>query len=555
MIMSRWAQPQMNRYQQQLLAPSLDELIGATHGIRLFDEMLLQMDWSEWEKQYACEGAGRPPIHPRLLAGCILYGLLKRIRSTRDLEEATRMRLDFRWFMDGTVVDHTTFCVFRKMFGEHIDGLFKQLNRRAAALKQATLEELIIDGTRIRADSDRHGARTAEALEKRLVLLEKEITEGLEKLAESSQIDSGEATREQLEAGLHKLDRQRERLLEALRIARQRDEIKQQTEGKQAHGVRVPVTDPESSIMPNKEGGYAPNYTPVVAVDPHGLIVAATIADGNAEAAAVAPLMEQIVDIHDRLPERLLVDGGFSTGENLQQLQADNVEVYAPATALDNKDNPACRPDPSLPVPETQREGLPTKGKQLDRSAFIYDPLKDSYACPMGRSLPLARTITRKTHDGKDVQVKEYVCKDCSGCPLAEKCIRGQAGQRRVCRDQYEPLREQLAKRMDSPEAKTIYGRRAPTGERVFATIKASMGIRRFSVRGKAKVHSEWLWICTAYNLMKLIRQGLCGVKRGAPTDLGSPYDPKSPLGRLITFIHPNFRMKGTYPYPGALAA
>lgn len=553
--MSRWAQSQMSRYQQQLLAPSLDEQIGAAHGIRLLDELLLEMDWSEWEKQYACEGAGRPPIHPRLLAGCILYGLLKRIRSTRDLEEATRMRLDFRWFMDGTVVDHTTFCVFRKTFGSHIDGLFKQLNRRAATLKCATLEEIIIDGTRIRADSDRHGARTAEALEKRLVLLEKEIAEGLEQLAEPDTVGHAEVTREQLEAGLRKLDSQRNKLRQALDVAMQRDQIKQQTDGKGGHGVRVPVTDPDASIMPNKEGGYAPNYTPVVAVEPNGLIVGATLVDGNAEAAAVVPLMVQIGELNDRKTERLLVDGGFSTGENLEQLKADDIEVYAPAKAPDEKDNPVHRPDPSVPVPEAQRAGLPTRGKQLDRSAFIYDPQNDSYFCPMGRCLPLARTIKRKANNDKDVLVKEYVCKDCSDCPLSGACIKGKAKQRRISRDQYEPLREQLAQRMASPEAKTIYARRAPTGEGVFATIKGSMGIRRFSVRGKEKVFSEWLWVCTAYNLKKLIKQGLLSAKSRTPTNPCPSHDPQLPARHMITSIRVFLRVIVTQQQPDALAA
>jgi len=526
--MSRWAQSDISRYQQQLLAPSLDEQIGSDHGIRLFDQMLRELDWSEWEAEYACEGAGRAPIHPRLMAGCILYGLLKRIRSTRDLEEATRMRLDFRWLMDGMSVDHTTFCVFRKTFEKQIGELFKQLNRQAAALKNATLEEVIIDGTRIRADSDRHGARTARALEKRLVALEGKIEDGLEQLAQSEDTEKSNIPREQLQAHLSKLDAERERLLHALSVANERDALKQQNDGRRGSAVRVPVTDPDASIMPNKEGGYAPNYTPVAAVDADGLIVAATIAEGNAEAATVAPLMEQVAEINGGMPQRLLVDGGFSTGENLEEMKADGVEVYAPVANSSEKDNPALRSDPSVPVSEENYDALPMKGKQLDRSAFIYDPETDCYYCPMGRCMPLARRIKRKSRDHGDIKVKEYRCSDCSQCPLFSKCTRGKSKQRTVSRDQYEPLREELALRMGTQEGQDVYARRAPTGERAFASIKASLGIRRFSVRGKNKVLSEWLWICTAHNLKKLIRQGLSASKR--PT---SPEHTPRPVPRL----------------------
>jgi transposase len=272
-----------------MLGPSLDEQVGQDCGVRRLDAMLRELDWSEWEVQYARDGAGRPPIHPRLMAGCILYGLLKGIRSTRGLEEATRLRLDFRWLLDSLPVDHTTICVFRRRFEGKVAELFKQLNRQAAALRQATLAEIMVDGTRIRADSDRHGARTGEALEKRLSALEAELGEALRNMEAEGEARAD--SREQLEKRLERLEAEKQKLVRALDVARERDEAKRRKDGAGAKPVRVPVTDPDASIMPNKEGGYAPNYTPVLAVDgASGLIVAACVAEGNAEAATVPEL-------------------------------------------------------------------------------------------------------------------------------------------------------------------------------------------------------------------------------------------------------------------------
>ena len=31
------------------------------------------------------------------------------------------------------------------------------------------------------------------------------------------------------------------------------------------------------------------------------------------------------------------------------------------------------------------------------------------------------------------------------------------------------------------------------------------LGVRQFLLRGLSKVRTEWLWVCTAYNLRKLI--------------------------------------------------
>jgi hypothetical protein len=72
-----WATAPQCRDQIVLFPTRLDEAIGADHSVRLLDTILSQLDWSQWESLYDLR-RGQPPIHPRILAGVILYGLLKR---------------------------------------------------------------------------------------------------------------------------------------------------------------------------------------------------------------------------------------------------------------------------------------------------------------------------------------------------------------------------------------------------------------------------------------------------------------------------------------------
>jgi hypothetical protein len=44
--------------------------------------------------------------------------------------------------------------------------------------------------------------------------------------------------------------------------------------------------------------------------------------------------------------------------------------------------------------------------------------------------------------------------------------------------------------------------------EPVFGQIKEQRGFRRFSLRGKQNVRSEWRLVCTVSNLLKLFRSG-----------------------------------------------
>ena len=106
-----WAKAPQVRGQRVLFTTRLDEVIGAEHPVRVLDEILSRIDWSPWEAGYDLT-RGQPPIHPRVLASVILYGLLTRIRSSRVLEEALCVRLDFRWLAEGRTIDHTTLSEF-----------------------------------------------------------------------------------------------------------------------------------------------------------------------------------------------------------------------------------------------------------------------------------------------------------------------------------------------------------------------------------------------------------------------------------------------------------
>ena len=111
-----WAEAPMQRQQMALFAPTLDAMISPDDPVRLVDEVLARLDWSAWEAEY--DGSrGQPPIHPRILAATLLYGLCRGIRSTRKLQEACCYRLDFLWLVEGRQIDHTTFAKFRTRFG------------------------------------------------------------------------------------------------------------------------------------------------------------------------------------------------------------------------------------------------------------------------------------------------------------------------------------------------------------------------------------------------------------------------------------------------------
>ena len=446
------------------------------------------------------------------MAGAILYGLMRRVRSSRELEEATRSRLDFLWFLDGRSIDHATFARFRIEHEAELKNLGEQIAREVVVRWGGELLELVLDGTRERANCDRREAHKAEHLEKLVAACSERIGRRL------AALKSGDAREEEVAALNRKveaLEEEREKLAKALAVACERDEVQRRKNGKKSKGVRVAPSDPDATFLPNKEGGFAPNYTPTAAVDAAtGAILSAGVVAGGEECAAIAPAVADCERTLARAPDRLLADTGFASGADLEKLEAQGVDAYIPTGADLSAHNPAVRPDPTVPVAVQKREDLPLLRGQLAPSAFLYDSEHDQYRCPMGQ--PLARTSQSPYHrDGVPYHV--YACPGKAGCPLAEKCAGAGADHRQVSRDRYQDVRDRTARRMASDAGRAVYRKRAPAIEGVFGTIKQTLGVRQFLLRGLGKVRMEWNWICSAYNLRKYLsllaaRPAGCGI-------------------------------------------
>jgi transposase len=529
--MTQWSAAPQPRDQAVLFTQRLDDALPPDHTVRMLWEILERLDWSLWEARYHGR-LGQPPIHPRVLAAVLLYGLLTRIRSSRRLEEALQLRIDFRWLAEERRIDHSTLSEFRRKFAAELKQLFVQVGLVARELKLLSLEQLAFDGTRIRSNNRRSGTRTPQQLRELKAELARKFAEAEARGAQEDAQDQqlfGDGAAHRLPAELAEL-RQRQRCIDAALA-----ELERVEQAGETTPSRLPITDPQSRVTPNKEGGFAPNYTPLATVDvSSGLIVAAdVIAMTNEEHYLVAAVdeVQQQFDLAAPPPE-LLADGLLATGPNLEALEARQVTLYSPVPLPDSSKNPALRDDPSQAVPAAQWEQLPTtvvkprsgeKRPQLDKSAFVYDPPRDCYWCPQGRQLTPRQTTTEQNRGGQTVVRVRYKADaaTCAACPLRELCMQPGAKQRQITRDQHEAHRESLARRMATPEGQAKYAKRRHAGERPFAVIKHQFGARRFLLRGLDQVRTEWRWLATAFNLGRLI--SLIRTRAGPAAELVIP--------------------------------
>ena len=507
----------MQREQIRLFSPSLDAMIPDDHSVRLFDELLSTCDWTPWENHY-CLVHGQPPIHPRIVAGVILYGLSRGMRSSRILEYMLASNIDFMWLAEGRTIDHSTICGFRTKFRRELKQLFKQLFTIAIKAGLANIETVALDATRVKANSSRHNTATAETITERMARLDQLIEH---MLVEAEQADAeepglyGPIPTDKLPKDLADAKQRRERLVKALAAAKARDESPQAKtkarKGKKVKPAAVPIADPESAVLPNKEGGFAPNYTPAVTTEGQGGFIAdAQVLPGGEDPQQAVDTIDRIEESFGQKPEKMLADSFYDSGQILAGLDKRRVEAFIPfkqrPTAVGN---PARRDDPTQPVAEADWDKLPRncKSHKLDRAAFVYDGAADCYYCPMGRKLEFWRFHNRAGIAGP-VKARYYRCPG-GDCPLGSECVASESGRRSVAHDDCEHHRRAMDSRLASERGRKIYAQRKWIAETPFGIIKQQMGLRQFLLRGLEKVKAEWLWTCTAFNLAKLVRNGV----------------------------------------------
>ena len=518
-----WQDAPMPRDQIVLFSETLEDRIPSDHPVRLLDEILGRMDWSLWEAEYH-GSIGQPPIHPSILAKALLFAMLRRIRSSRVIEYEIKHSIDFIWLVSGRTIDHVTISKFRRKHTKQLKDLHRQVVQVAIELGLARLSELCIDGSRVLASANRYKTWTAKKIRLALEEVDRQIAQALDDMESSDSVDDlfddGESA-DRLAGPLQDLKARRQQLDEHLRTLQQMDaDRKSNGIDPDKRPAQLPKTDPDARILPNKEGGYAANYTPLATTETkNGFIVDADVVIGNVEHDQMASTVERIELQHGTRVETVMGDTAYSTGPNLTSMEARGTELLAPLAEPSCKDNPAIREDPTQPVAEEDLDRLPInpQTKRFDKSAFIYDENEDCYYCPAGKKLPRSGK-EKKVRGGRTSIQLNYTCYECAGCLLAARCRKDPSAKkgRKVTHDLHEGARRRHRERMRLDKSKERYKIRQHIAETPFAVLKAVMGVRQFLLRGHEGVQTEWLWGTTAFNLKKLI--GLAGPLRAELT-------------------------------------
>ena len=514
---------------------TLDTRVDPKSEVRIFYRLMEGLDWSRWEKQYN-RNIGRPAIPPRIIASAIIWGFIKGIVSSRDLEYECKYNLEFMWLTRDTRLDHSTIANFKSKHEQQISNIFDNVVGKLAEQELILLETVATDGTVIRAHNARDKTVTSKQLARAKEKLKQRISESLQANEErdDEQREKGELCQIIQMLGSEEQKHKKKLLEKKATISRakhnsqnkkyeQLEQTLQTIYQERKEGgnytkkpAQAPQTDPESRVLHLKKDGCAPGYVAVATSDAHmGFVVDARVSSSKAEWESQQEAVKKMYEIMGRYPEKALGDKLYKDIVTLTFLRENGVMPVVPVKSLGAIEGDiAYRKDPSQPVAKELWNKLPRevvvndkRQKRIGRGAFQYDVHKDCFYCPMGAPLVKRGTCKRYQRRGKVLKRFDYFspAEQCSECPLRKDCLPKNKKFRKLSRVEGSEIWNEVARYMRFQGGEQEYKKRSHFGETFWGNIKSRWKFYQFTLRGLKKVNTEMRWLGITYNINKLV--------------------------------------------------
>jgi transposase len=322
------------RHQVELRTASLDQLLPPEHQARIVWSFVQGLDLSPLlaDIRAVDHHPGQPANDPRVPLAVWLYATIDGIGSAREAARLCEAHIAYQWLCGGVSLSYKSLSDFRASNPALLNDL---LTENLAALMHEGLVEIqqvAQDGLRVRASAGASSFRRQPTLERCLAEARAQVAAVENQLHE----DGGAATRRQQAARERAAQDRQARLERALREREQLAELRAQQQ--RAKGIkydpnelRVSTTDPEARRMKMPDGGTRPGYNVQLATTTEsGIIVGVDVTNSGGDGGQLQPMVEQVKERTGQKPAAMLVDGGFTTLDDIERVEQDGIKVYGP---------------------------------------------------------------------------------------------------------------------------------------------------------------------------------------------------------------------------------
>lgn len=471
---------EVDRKQLKLKVVDLDKVIPPNHSVRSIWELAGRQDLRKfYEDIKTVEGvAGREHWDPRMMITVWVYAISQGISSAREISRRSEYEPALMWITGDRVINHHSLSDFRVGHGEGLRQLFIEILGAMSSQGLVKMKQVMQDGTKIEADASSKSFRREGTLTKHLEL----AREAVKRMEENSDESVGRKTRKRREVSAKERLQRLEKAqleLEKMRAEKKSEEKKKET--------RVSLSDPESRVMKEGNGGFEPAFNAQILTDAENKIIVGVslTQEGN----DIHQLENSLLEMNrntGKKPEEMVVDSGYISAENIIKMNSAAIELYGP-----------------MPDNQSKAKRKSEISPEFYSEKFTYDADTDSFACPAAKRLHY-----KSQYQSGQYTYYAYLAdrSDCQQCPVKSQCCPKARTGRIVTRKRILPEVEAFNQKMSTAESKAIYKRRSEVAEFPNLWIKEKLKLRRFRVRGLIKATLELTWVALTYNLQQWIR-------------------------------------------------
>ena len=214
----------LNRNQQLLFPPSLDEYVDENNLVRAIDSYVDSIDMAAFGV-FTSSGSldGQPAYHPSLLLKVYFYGYLNSIRSSRKLEREIKRNVEMMWLCSGLTPGYKTIANFRKDNPAVLKQLFRDFVMLCRSVDLIDGEVVAIDGAFLRANASKNQLISEKMTHKDMESVDEKIREYLNSLEYSDTSENKEITPVVNKQHLDRLKKHKMRLSSNLHLLQKRN--------------------------------------------------------------------------------------------------------------------------------------------------------------------------------------------------------------------------------------------------------------------------------------------------------------------------------------------
>jgi transposase len=470
----RW----VNRQQMSWRAVDVERLVGEDHPVRAIWMLIGRMDLARFYQgiESSAEEGGRPAFDPQLLISLWVYAYSQGMGSAREVARRCEYDPAFQWLTGLQEVNYHTLADFRVEKQKELDELFTQVLAALSKEGLITLDQVMQDGTKIRAQASPRSIHWENKIQAHLERARRRVAEMGDPRSEEASPREKQARARARRERQERLEKTMEELekLRTLKAAR-------------SPNKRLSITDPEARLMKQPHGGLALSYNAQLSTDAaHGLIVGVSVTQAASDGDQLLPALEQIDQRLKQRPKQIVADAGYTTRAIIEEMAERKMDFLG---SMPREDACSGRTAPN----------------RLPPSAFVYQLEADRYLCP-GEKFPRyeGRLKNERGLISYRYEARREDCEPCIHKP--ECCPENRKRGRGLLRIEESAAVLTFRQKMASEGARASYRRRGRVAEFCNAWIKSKLGLRQFHVRGLVKVQVEMLWACLTYNLQQWVR-------------------------------------------------